>query len=46
MNTWKVRGKWGLKDEGRGAKREEHALQSTGPMGRAWASASDHQALV
>ena len=41
-----VRGKWGLKDEGRGAKTEEHALKSTGPMGGAWTSASDRQALV
>lgn len=46
MHTWMVRGKWGLKDEGRGAKTEKHALKSTGPMGGAWASASDRQALV
>lgn len=41
-----VRGKWGLEGEGRGAKREEHALKSMGPVGRAGASASDRQALV
>ena len=36
MHTWMVRGKWGLKDEGRGTKTEEHALKSIGPKGRAW----------
>lgn len=41
-----VRGKLGLKGEGSGAKTEEHALKSTGPVGRARASASDRQALV